>query len=373
MIRLSKSVVGKAEAHAVAHIIEDVGYLGMGATVGEFEHELEAYIGGGRRAICVNSGTAALHLAIQAVTRTGDEVLVPSFTFVASYQAITAAGCKPVSCDIDPTTLTLDLNDAERRITPRTTAMMPVYYASNCQLADAYQSFAREHGLRLIEDAAHAFGCSCKGRKIGSFGDVVCFSFDGIKNITTGEGGVVFTADEDVIQKVSDARLLGVQKDSEKRYAGQRSWLFDVVDQGYRYHMSNIFAAIGRVQLSRFEREFAPRRRAIALHYTKLLQANPCVKLTPMDYEHEIVPHIFAVQILGGKRAQLEQRLKEADIQYGIQYAPNHHLSYFKEDVSLPVTDEVYSRIISLPIHPELTDENIRCICDIINAVTLNS
>lgn len=373
MIRLSKSVVGQAEADAVAHVINDIGYLGMGATVGEFEHELEQYIGGGRRAICVNSGTAALHLALQAVTRPGDEVLVPSFTFVASYQAITAAGCKPVSCDIDPDTLTLDLRDAEHRITPRTTAMMPVYYASNCVLAEEYQAFAREHGLRLVEDAAHAFGCTCKGRKIGSFGDVACFSFDGIKNITTGEGGAVFTADPEVIERVSDARLLGVQKDSEKRYAGQRSWLFDVVAQGYRYHMSNIFAAIGRVQLSRFEREFMPRRRAIALRYTELLRNNPHVRLTPMDYEHEITPHIFAVQILGGKRPRLEQQLKDADIQYGIQYAPNHHLTYFKEDVSLPVTDEVYSRIISLPIHPELTDEDICRICDIINAVTLNS
>ncbi|MBO4659827.1 MAG: DegT/DnrJ/EryC1/StrS family aminotransferase [Prevotella sp.] len=359
MIRLSKSVVGKAEAEAVAHVIEDIGYLGMGATVGEFEHQLEDYIGGGRRAICVNSGTAALHLAVQAVTRPGDEVLVPSFTFVASYQAITAAGCRPVSCDIRRDTLTLDLKDAERRITSKTTAIMPVYYASNCCMAEEYQAFAREHGLRIIEDAAHAFGCTCKGKKIGSTGDIVCFSFDGIKNITTGEGGAVFTADEEVIQKVSDARLLGVQKDSEKRYAGKRSWNFDVVDQGYRYHMSNIFAAIGKVQLSRFESEFAPRRRAIAQLYTKLLKDSPDLRLTPMDYANEIVPHIFALQILNGKRPLLEQRLKEHDIQYGIQYAPNHHLTLFRAEVDLPVTDEVYSQIISLPMHPELTDEEV--------------
>ncbi len=369
MIRLSKSVVGKAEADAVSHIIQDVGYLGMGATVGELEHELENFVGGGRRCICVNSGTAALHLALQAVTKRGDEVLVPSFTFVASYQAIKAAGCMPVSCDIDPVTLTLDLKDAEKRITPKTTAMMPVYYASNCCMAEEYQAFAKRHGLRLIEDAAHAFGCSCKGKRIGSFGDVVCFSFDGIKNITTGEGGAIFTADEEVLQKASDARLLGVEKDSEKRYAGLRSWQFDVTEQGYRYHMSNIFAAIGKVQLGRFEKEFAPKRRAIAMRYTELLKDNPNVKLTPMDYANEVVPHIFALQILNGKRPELERRLKEQDIQYGIQYAPNHHLTYFKEDVSLPVTDEVYSRIISLPMHPELTDENLQTICQIINTL----
>jgi dTDP-4-amino-4,6-dideoxygalactose transaminase len=362
-------VVGRAEADAVAHIIEDIGYLGMGATVGELEQQLAAYIGGGRRALCVNSGTAALHLALQAVTRPGDEVLVPSFTFVATYQAIRAAGCKPVSCDIRPDTLTLDLADAERRITPRTTAMMPVYYASNSCMAPDYQAFAREHGLRLVEDAAHSFGCSCQGRKIGSFGDVVCFSFDGIKNITTGEGGAVLTADEDVIQKVSDARLLGVQKDSEKRYAGQRSWQFDVVDQGYRYHMSNIFAAIGLVQLSRFEREFAPKRREIAMEYTRLLKDNPDVRLIPMDYEHDIVPHIFPLEILHGKRPLVEQAFKEHDIQYGIQYFPNHLLSYFHSGYALPVTEDVYGKIISIPMHPELTEDDIRLICDIINHI----
>lgn len=370
MIRLSKSVVGKAEADAVAHVIEDIGYLGMGATVGEFEHDLEDYIGGGRRALCVNSGTAALHLAVQACTRPGDDVLVQSFTFVSSYQAITGAGCNPISCDIDPETLTLDLKDAERRLTPKTTAMMPVYYASNCNMVEEYQEFARKHGLRLIEDAAHAFGCSHNGKKIGSFGDVVCFSFDGIKNITSGEGGAVLTADPEVIQKVSDARLLGVQKDSEKRYAGKRSWVFDVTDQGYRYHMSNIFAAIGKVQLKRLEPEFAPRRRHVAKLYTELLKDNPAVKLIKMDYDHDIIPHIFVIEILNGTRQLLEDEFRARDIQFGVQYRPNHLLTKFKSGYSLPVTEDVYNKVISLPMHPELTDGQVKEICDIINSIT---
>ena len=133
--------------------------------------------------------------------------------------------------------------------------------------------------------------------------------------------------------------------------------------------MSNIFAAIGQVQLSRFEKEFAPRRRYIAQRYCELLKDTPYVKLTPMDYEHEIVPHIFALQILEGKRPQLEQLLKDNDIQYGIQYAPNHHLTLFHEDVELPVTDEVYSRIISIPMHPELSEDDIQLICKLINSL----
>lgn len=368
MIRLSKSVVGSLESEAVAQVIEQSGYLGMGETVGLFEKELEHYIGGGYRCICVNSGTAALHLAIQAVTRPGDEVLVPSFTFVSTYQAITAAGCIPVSCEVDPLTLTLDLKDAEKRITSKTTAMLPVYYASNVAGVDLFQQFAKDHHLRLVEDAAHAFGCEHNKRKIGSFGDVICFSFDGIKNITSGEGGAIFTADPKVIEAVSDARLLGVCRDSEKRYKGERSWDFDVTAQGYRYHMSNIFAAIGRVQLSRFEEEFAPKRKYIARKYTSLLSANEGVQLVPIDYS-QVVPHVFPVLVLNEKRDKLTELFKANDIQFGIQYRPNHLLSYFRTSYALPVTEDIYSKVISIPMHPELTDKDIELICSVINSL----
>ncbi len=368
MIRLSKSIVGKQESEAVAQVIEGSGYLGMGETVGLFEKDLEQFIGGGYRCICMNSGTAALHLAVQAVTRPGDEVLVPSFTFVSTYQAITGAGCIPVSCEVNPETLTLDLEDAARRITPKTKAMLPVYYASNIAMIDEYQAFAKEHQLRLVEDAAHAFGCVHNGRKVGSFGDVICFSFDGIKNITSGEGGAIFTSDPEVIDAVSDARLLGVCKDSEKRYKGERSWDFDVLDQGYRYHMSNIFAAIGRVQLSRFAREFAPKRKYIAKKYTALLSGNKDVRLIAMDYD-QIVPHIFPILILNGKRDKLTELFKANEVQFGIQYRPNHLLTYFKAPYDLPVTDDIYSKVISIPMHPGLTDGDIEFICSIINSI----
>lgn len=368
MIRLSKSVVGKREADAVAHVIEDIGYLGMGSLVGDFEHALEQFVGGGFKCICVNSGTAALHLAVQAVTEPGDEVLVPSYTFVSSFQAITGAGCVPVSCDVDPDTMLLDLKDAEKRITPKTKAIMPVYYASNIAGIDAYHAFARTHRLRLVEDAAHAFGCKSQGRKVGSFGDVTCFSFDGIKNITCGEGGAIFTADQKVIEAVGDARLLGVQKDAEKRYLGQRSYDFDVTEQGYRYHLSNIFAAIGLVQLSRFEKEFAPKRQHIAKRYTELLSGNENVRLIQMNYD-EIVPHIFPILVQRGKREQLEKLFQEHDIQCGIQYRPNHQLTYFKSSYRLPITERLFSQELSIPMHPDLTDRDIDLICLLINSL----
>ncbi|HZE21343.1 MAG TPA: aminotransferase class I/II-fold pyridoxal phosphate-dependent enzyme, partial [Desulfobaccales bacterium] len=166
MIHISRAVVGQAELEAMARVMRQDGYLGMGREVRAFEEELRAYLGGQeRQVICLNSGTAALHLAVQAVTRPGDEVLVQSLTFVASFQAISAAGAVPVACEVDPETVTLDLKDAAQRVTPYTRAVMPVHYASNPGNLEAVYEFARHYSIRVIEDAAHAFGCTCQGKK----------------------------------------------------------------------------------------------------------------------------------------------------------------------------------------------------------------
>ena len=293
MIHISRSVVGAAELEAMGRVMREDGYLGMGREVRAFEEELQEYLGGqDRTVICLNSGTAALHLAVAAVTSPGDEVLVQSLTFVASFQAISAAGAVPVACEVYPDTVTLDLEDAARRITPRTRAVMPVHYASNPGDLEAIYGFARRYGLRVIEDAAHAFGCTYQGRKIGSFGDLACFSFDGLKNITSGEGGAVVTSDPRVIQAVQDARLLGVQRDTEKRYQGARSWEFDVQHQGYRYHLSNLFAAVGRVQLRRFEGEFKPRRIALAQKYRDAFTGTRDLQLLQRRSRPDCPPYI---------------------------------------------------------------------------------
>ncbi len=360
MIHISKAVVGSAELEAMGRVMAEDGYLGMGREVRAFEEELQAYLGDpDRQVICLNSGTAALHLAVQAVTRPGDEVLVQSLTFVASFQAISAAGAVPVACEVAPETVTLDLKDAAKRVTARTRAVMPVHYASNPGDLDAIYGFARRYGLRVIEDAAHAFGCTYQGRKIGSCGDIACFSFDGIKNITSGEGGAVVTSDPEVIQSVQDARLLGVHKDTEKRFQGERSWEFDVRQQGYRYHLSNLFAALGRVQLRRFEAEFKPRRLELAHKYRAALAAQKDLRLLNGD-PGPIVPHIFSIRVLNGKRDGLRQFLSDRKIESGIHYKPNHLLSYFGGGKgSLPFTEKLYEELLTLPLHPGLTDADL--------------
>jgi dTDP-4-amino-4,6-dideoxygalactose transaminase len=362
-IRLARSVVGRREADAVARVLLEDGYLGMGREVQLFEEELAAFLGVERQhVIAVNSGTAALHLAVQAVARPGDEVLVQSLTFVATYQAISAAGAVPVSCDVVPETVTIDLADAERRLTPNTRAIMPVHYAGTPAGVDAVHAFAARHRLRVIEDAAHAFGSRAQGRLVGTFGDIACFSYDGIKNITSGEGGLVVTRDAAVAGKISDARLLGVEHDTERRFAGERSWEFDVTAQGYRYHMSNVLAAIGRVQLQRFATEFAPRRQALARRYRERFATIPGVALLDADLT-EVVPHMQPIRVLGGRRDGLRQHLREAGIPTGIHYKPNHLLTRFGGgDPRLPVTERLYEELLTLPLHPELDDSIVDAI-----------
>jgi dTDP-4-amino-4,6-dideoxygalactose transaminase len=362
VMRVSRSVLGPQESAAVMRVL-DKAYLGMGAEVQAFEQELSAYLGG-RPVACAANGTAALHLALQAIgIGPGDEVLVPTLTYVASFQAIGATGAQPIACDIEPENGLLDLADASRRVTPRTKAVMGVHYASSPAGIPALYEFARAHRLRVVEDAAHAFGCTLDGRRIGSFGDVVCFSFDGIKNITSGEGGAVVSDDAQAMERVRNARLLGVQGDTEKRFRGQRSWEFDVAEQGWRYHMSDIMAAIGRVQLARLEAEFKQKRVHLARRYRELLEGEPRIRFFRADLG-PVVPHIAPLRVLGGARDRVRAALEQAGIQTGIHYKPNHLLARYGGGATrLAAAEQVYEEILSLPLHPLVTDEDVERIC----------
>lgn len=368
MMRLSKSIIGSAEVEAVTKVLLEDGYLGMGSEVGRFEEDIANYLEVPKsNVVCVNSGTAALHLAVDSICNSGDEILVPSLTFLSSFQAISANGSVPIACEINEDTLTIDLNDAKNRLTKNTKAIMAVHYASNPAYITELYEFASNNGLRVIEDAAHAFGCEFQNKKIGSFGDIICFSFDGIKNITSGEGGAIITADQEVLDIIKDTRLLGIEKDSEKRYIGARSWDFDVKRQGFRYHMSNIFAAIGRIQLSRFDNEFAPKRLELLNAYRNLLSKESNIKLIKYQDHSLIIPHIFPIRVLGNKRDALKKYLESHDIPTGMHYKPNHLLSHYKTNYSLPVTEEVYNEILTLPLHPEIKISDVEFICKTIN------
>lgn len=357
-IRLSKCSVGEEEKAAVARVL-DSEFLGMGKEVQAFELELQNFFGTKNHVICVNTGTAALHLALLGLDiGPGDEVLVPSITYVASYQAISATGAKAVSCDVNPRTGFLDVKDAEKRITPNTKAIMPVHYASQTSGLKEVYELAKRKNLRIVEDAAHSIGGYSDGKRVGLEGDIICFSFDGIKNITSGEGGAVVTGDKKLAQRIQDARLLGVEKDTEKRFSQGRSWVFDVQHQGFRYHMSDIMAAIGREQLKKIEK-LAARRKELVQVYLKELKGSANVKLLDINFDG-IVPHIFVVLVNPQRRDELMIELKEKGVATGLHYHPNHLLSYYKPQYSLPGAESFGASMLTLPLHPDLGEDDVQ-------------
>tara|TARA_B110000037_G_C17085752_1_gene491898 strand:+ start:603 stop:1748 length:1146 start_codon:yes stop_codon:yes gene_type:complete len=351
LIRLSKSDISEREIKSVVNVLKK-GFLGMGEEVKTFESKLSNYLG--REVVCVVNGTAALQLALQACgIGQGDEVLVPSLTYVASYQAIIATGAIPVSCDVDQKDLIICLLDAKKKITRKTKAIMPVFFSGGVGDLETLYLFSKNNKLRVIEDAAHAFGSKYKGKLIGSFGDVTCFSFDGIKNISSGEGGCIVTNNSEVLKKLKDSRLLGVEKDTENRYLGKRSWEFDVTEIGWRYHMSNIMASIGIIQLERIK-YFSKKRQVLAKKYDQLFKESNFIFPLDRDYEN-IVPHIYVVKINGlVSKKELRESMLKLNIETGSHYQPNHLLTLFKNTGDCPFTEEISKELITLPLHTSL-------------------
>jgi dTDP-4-amino-4,6-dideoxygalactose transaminase len=323
----------------------------MGPETKRFEEELSDFLG--YPVACTANGTAAIQLGLQALgVRAEDEVIVPSLTYLATFQAISALGAIPVACDVRPGNLAIDLIHAAELITDKTTAIVPVHFGGEFRQREAIANFARNHGLWVLEDAAHAFGSLdenlSKPKPIG----LIAYSFDGIKNITSGEGGCLVGENEAVLARVADIRLLGVQGDTANRYLGKRTWDFDVVEQGWRYHMSDIMAAIGRVQLNR-QKSLASKRKKLAFHYDHLLLGSD-IETMPVDYCRS-VPHIYPVLLPSRvNRNLIRDSLDLLGIQTGIHYKPNHKLSFYKNSAPLPVTDSVYEQILSLPLHPSV-------------------
>ena len=360
-VQTSRPSLAETERLAVLRVL-GTGYLGMGPEVRAFESELEAYFGPGRGVACTNTGTSALQLGVAALgLEAGAEVLVPTFTFVASFQAIAAAGAIPVACEVLAASGLIDLQDARRRLTPRTRAIMPVHYASHPGDVAALEAFAREHRLRVVEDAAHAFGTRTAAGLVGAYGDVACFSFDPIKNITAGLGGAVVSADPEVIAAVRRMRALGMERTTGADGAPD----MEVSGPGWRYEMSDLMAALGRAQLARFESELKPHRIALAAEYRARLAG--CPHLTLMESEPGVVPHIFVVRIEAPRRAAARAALRAAGFETLVHYKPAHLLAAFRAG-PFPVAERLYAEVLSLPMHGGVTREDVRRIAEVLGA-----
>ena len=358
MIKVSQSFISKLEIDSVKRVLKKQ-FLGMGPEVERFENLLKKFFK--REVCCFNSGTAALQIAIQACgIGEGDEILVPCITYVATYQAISATGAKPILCDIEPETLNIDFTELKKKITKKTKAIIPVHFSGHpCNLEKIY-NFSKKNKIKVIEDSAHAFGSIHNKKKIGSQGYINCFSFDGIKNITSGEGGCIVTNDKEIIRKAKVYRSLGVINDTKLRYKKKKKWNYNVKEQGWRYHMSDINAAIGIEQLKRFS-ELSKKRQKLAKYYDNFFKNyTDHVTTFERDFDKE-VPHIYCLIINKSKNRDLiRKKLLKYNIETGVHYKPGYLLDYYKSSKFFyPRCETIQKKIITLPLHPGISKNDI--------------
>ncbi|MCZ7589044.1 MAG: DegT/DnrJ/EryC1/StrS family aminotransferase [Gaiella sp.] len=365
-VPIHRPYLGQAELERIAAVLES-RWLGSGPVTREFEDRVAALCGA-RNVVAVSSGTAALQLALHACgLEPGDEVILPSLTFVACSQAIVAAGGRPVYCDVELKTATIDVASAAERIGPRTRAIMPVHFGGFACDLDALLELGRTRGVRVVEDAAHAFGSSFRGSPLGSIGDVTCFSFDPIKNVTCGEGGAVVTADDELAGLVRRARGLGVDRDGWTRRDAHRPWHQEAVSFGLRAHMSDLNAAIGLAQLERLE-ELRSQRQALLRRYREGLATVEGVVPQQGDVD-TVFPFLALVRVLDGRRDALLAHLESEGIRAWVHYLPNHlHQAFADPASSLPATERLFAELLSLPLYHELAEEDVDRIVEAVRA-----
>ncbi|MBB6430559.1 DegT/DnrJ/EryC1/StrS family aminotransferase [Algisphaera agarilytica] len=368
--------LGEEEAQAVAEVVRSK-WLSVGPRTADFEAAFSSHMQGSLpeapHAVGVANCTAALHLALLAVgVEAGDEVLVPSYTFVASANAILYCGATPVFVEINgPGDLNLDVDDLERKITPKTKAVVAVHMSGFPVDMDRLMPLAEKHGIKVIEDACHGIGASYhgaegsayRGQKLGTIGHAGCFSFFANKNLVTGEGGMVVTRDEDVAKFVRLGRSHGMTKTSWDKASG-RAHGYDVVQLGFNYRGTELTAALGLIQLRKLDANNAQRKARVARYRQKLAEQDALPLTLPFaDRLDDSAHHVFPV-VLDDAAAvvPLREALTEMGVQTTHHYPPLHTFSHYRNivgEVSLPITEDVSAREVTLPLHPLMTDEDV--------------
>lgn len=359
MIQMGETALTPEEIQAAVKVLES-GALRQGKECLAFEEEFGKSVGARHAVTCAN-GSAALHLAYAALLRRGDEVLIPSFTFFATASMAIQAELKPVLCDVDPETFLIDLEDAEKRITPKTRAIAPVHLFGNPCDVDRVKDFAEGHNLRIVWDAAQAHGARFQGRDVGSFPDFVCYSFYPSKNLFVGEGGMVCAGDEELDREV---RFLRTHGQSGKYYHTMLGW---------NYRMTDVEAAIGRAQLKRFSEMLARRRRNAELLSAGLSEVKG-LRVQRVTDGGTHAWHQFCMVVepeFGMGRDGLMAALKEAGIASGVHYPRGVHEQPIIREVlgstELPVTESLCQNIMAVPVHHGLVDADIEEICNAVS------
>ncbi len=354
------------------------GWLTMGPKTFEFEQQF-AHYAGARHAVAVSSCTAALKLALEAVGfQRGDEVLIPTTTFTATAEVVCHLGGRPVLVDIDPITMNMDPEDAARRMTPQTRALIPVHLAGQPCDMEEIQLFARQHKLRVIEDAAHALPASYRGQRIGSISELTAFSFYVTKPLTTGEGGMVTTEDEELANRMRLMRLHGISRDAWKRYTAEGSWRYQVLVAGYKCNMTDLQAALGLVQLSKCDRLWAVRSR-IAERYTNVFRSVEGLEVPKVREGRESAWHLYILRLqserLRIKRDTFIEELKRRGVGTSVHFIPLHLQPYYQNTFGyrqgdFPRAEREFYRCLSLPIYPSMSTEDVDRVIAAVNEIT---
>jgi dTDP-4-amino-4,6-dideoxygalactose transaminase len=363
--------IDDADVNGVVETLRS-GWLTTGPKTKQFEQAFASYVGA-KHAVAVNSCTAGLHVAMAALDmQPGDEVITTPYTFVASVETIVSAGGKPVLVDVDPVSLNIEPRNIERAMTSRTRAIVPVHFAGRPADMDPIMAIGKSRGVPVIEDAAHSLPASYKGRTIGTIGDCTVFSFYATKNLTTGEGGMITTASEEMETRMRRLSLHGMSRDAWKRYAQGGAWFYEVLDLGFKYNMMDIQASLGLTQLPRLE-EYAVRRDEIVARYREQLGDLEEIELpeSPTDARHAW--HLYVLRLRPEKlkigRDEFIQKLNEMQIGVSVHFIPVHLHPYYRDRLSLapedlPVALSNYKRALSLPIYPRMTNEDVDYVAD---------
>lgn len=367
------------DASDIAAVVEALGsdWLTTGPGVGEFEQAFAVNVGASQ-AVAVSSGTAALHAVAHALDiGPGDEVVVAALTFAASANCIVYQGATPVFADVDPDTLLIDPKDVERKITARTRAIIAVDYAGQPCDYDVLRRIADDHGLVLVADACHSLGGSYKGRPVGTLADLSVFSLHPVKALTSGEGGVVTTANVKLAETMRRFRSHGITSDHFQRQE-RGSWSYDMVELGYNYRLSDLQCALALSQLKRLPR-FLARRREIALYYDRALGNLPGFRPLQARADARHAYHLYVVRIdqqrLRADRAQIFAALRAEGIGANVHYMPVHLHSFYRQRFGTgpglcPAAEAAYESILSLPLFPDMSDADVENVVEALDKIT---
>jgi dTDP-4-amino-4,6-dideoxygalactose transaminase len=357
--------IGDEEIAAVVDCLRS-GWVTTGPKTRQFEQLFAAYLGDGVEAIAVNSATAGLHLALEALgIGPGDEVIVPTLTFTATAEVVRYLGAQPVFVDTDPDTLNLDLQALEAAIGPHTRAIIPVHYAGLACDMDAIMDLARIYGLKVVEDAAHAFPTRYKGKLVGTLGsDVTVFSFYANKTMTTGEGGMVVTRDAALARRIRMMRIHGISQDTFQRYTSRSpAWFYEVVAAGFKYNLTDLASAMGIAQLAKIDR-FLTRRQCLAAEYNTALRGLPLRLPALPGAGSTHAWHLYVVRLTDDARIgrdELISKLSERGIGTSVHFIPLHRQPIWRDSCHLspeqfPAAEAAFMRMLSLPLYTKMSD-----------------